>query len=91
MSFTIDEVLEIIQIVKECKDTELHIDTGDIKLSLTKGEVTGGTRNPMEFSGPVCISKAPVAEAQALQGVAKAAPPPVPVPTRQRQAARAAA
>ena len=63
MSYTIDEVLEIIQIVKECKDTELHIDTGDIKLSLTKGEVTGGTGNPLEFTGPVCTSKAPVAEA----------------------------
>ena len=63
MSFTIDEVLEIIQIVKECKDTELHIDTGDIKLSLTKGEVSGGTGSPMEFSGPVCIRKAPESEA----------------------------
>ena len=63
MGFTIDDVMEVIQIVKECKDTELHIDTGDIKLSLFKGEVGDSTKGPLEFSGPVCISKPPEPEA----------------------------
>ena len=40
MGFTIDDVLETLKIVKECKDSELHIDTGDLKLSLFKGEVS---------------------------------------------------
>ena len=63
MSFTIDDVMEVIQIVKECQDTELHIDTGEIKLSLFKGEVGDSTRGPLEFSSPVCISKPPEPEA----------------------------
>ena len=39
MGFNIDDVMEALQIVKELKDTELHIDTGDMKLSIFKGEV----------------------------------------------------
>lgn len=42
MTFNIDDVLEVLQIVKECKDTEIHIDTGEMKLSLSKGKVSGG-------------------------------------------------
>ena len=38
MSFNIDDVLEVLALVKECKDTELHIDTGEMKLSLVKGK-----------------------------------------------------
>jgi len=30
MSFTMDNVMEVLQIVKESKDSELHIDSGDI-------------------------------------------------------------
>ncbi len=56
MGFSVDDVMEIIQIVKECKDSELHIDTGDIKLSLFKGDVGGSARSPMPFSGPVCMA-----------------------------------
>lgn len=39
MSFTIDEIMDVIKIVKECKDVEVHIETGDIKFSVYKGDV----------------------------------------------------
>lgn len=50
MSFSMDDVMEIIKIVKECKDTELHIDTGDIKLSVFKGDVGDSNRSLLNFS-----------------------------------------
>lgn len=62
MSFSIDEVMEVLQIVKACKDTELHIDTGDIKLSLFKGDVGESTRSVVNPPGAVCQTKSPVPE-----------------------------
>ena len=41
MTLNIDDVLEVLQIVRETKDTELHIDTGEMKLSITRGKVSG--------------------------------------------------
>jgi acetyl-CoA carboxylase biotin carboxyl carrier protein len=83
MSFSIDDVMEIIQIVKACKDTELHIDTGDIKLSLYKGDVGGASRGPLDFSGPVCINAVPevkAASAPVSAPLAVEAPAAVEVP-----------
>jgi acetyl-CoA carboxylase biotin carboxyl carrier protein len=77
MGFSIDDVMQVIQIVKECKDTELHIDTGDIKLSLFKGEVADGARSPLIFSGPACICEEPVAPAVSTPAPVQAAPVPV--------------
>ena len=57
MSFNIDDVMEVLALVKECKDTELYIDTGEMKLSLVKGKVSSG-RNIFEPGA------APVAETQ---------------------------
>ncbi|MBT3311768.1 MAG: hypothetical protein HN737_06905 [Desulfobacterales bacterium] len=57
MSFTMDDVFEVLQIVKECKDSELHIDNGDMKLSVFRGDVGAGTRGLQNFSGQVCISE----------------------------------
>jgi len=51
MSFTMDDVMEVLQIVKESKDTELHIDSGDLKLSLFKGDVGDSARGMVNFSG----------------------------------------
>ena len=60
MSFEIDDVMEVLKIVRECKDTELHIETGDLKLSLTKGNVRS---SGVGFFGPgaAAQSAAPVA------------------------------
>ena len=50
MGFSMDEVLEALQIVKACKDTELHIDTGEIKLSIVRGNAGDRTGSPLDFS-----------------------------------------
>jgi acetyl-CoA carboxylase biotin carboxyl carrier protein len=55
MSFTMEDVMQALTIVKECKDAELHIDTGDMKLSLFKGDVGDSTRSVMDFSSTACI------------------------------------
>ena len=73
MSFSMDDVMEIIQIVKECKDTELHIDTGEIKLSLFKGDVGDSGRSVMNLSGPVCLDRQVEPEA------------PVPAPLTEKE------
>jgi len=75
MSFNIDDVIEALKIVKECKDAELHIDTGDLKLSIFKGKAGDNPGRLENFSGPACQS-APLA-AQ----VAPEEPPPLAVPT----------
>lgn len=72
MTFSIDDVMEVLKIVRECKDTELHIDTGDMKLSLVKGKVSGG--------GVGFITPAPAAQNPGAAAPAKAAEPtPAPV------------
>ena len=63
MGFTIDDVMEVIQIVKDCEDAELHIDTGEMKLSLFKGEVPDSTRTTLEFPGTAAVCKQPQPEA----------------------------
>lgn len=78
MSFDIDEVMELLKIIRECKDTELHIETGDLKLSLTKGNVSssGGS-----FFGPGAAAQAPVSIAPvAAAAPAQAAPAPAAAP-----------
>ena len=50
MGFTMDDVMEVLQIVKECKDAELHIDSGDLKLSIFKGNIGDSGRSPLNFS-----------------------------------------
>lgn len=52
MSFEFDDVMEVLKIVKESKDTELHIDTGDLKLSLYKGDVGNHAGSPVIFGRP---------------------------------------
>ncbi|MBI5896463.1 MAG: hypothetical protein HZB24_10850 [Desulfobacterales bacterium] len=74
MGFSMEDVIEIIQIVKECKDTELHIDTGDLSLSLYKGKVGSGARSPLSFSDPGCGFAKPAAVAAPAAPAAKAPP-----------------
>lgn len=87
MTLNIDDVMEVLKIVKECKDTELHIDTGEMKLSIAKGKVTGGGGgffNPADaaqpqaaepaVAAPAAVAAAPVAE-PAEEPQAEAPPP----------------
>jgi acetyl-CoA carboxylase biotin carboxyl carrier protein len=61
MSFTMDDVMQALEILKECKDSELHIDTGDMKLSVWKGNIGDSTRSSLDFSreSSVCQAKQP--------------------------------
>jgi len=94
MTFNIDDVMEVLALVKECKDTELYIDTGEMKLSLTKGKVSGGGRDlfapsapaqaaaaspPPASPAPAAAAPAPQAEAAPPAAAAPAAPEPEPV------------
>jgi acetyl-CoA carboxylase biotin carboxyl carrier protein len=86
MTFNIDDVMEVLKIVRECKDTELHIDTGEMKLSIAKGEVSGGGSSFINPAAavPASVAVAPAAEPQQVQQVeAVAAPTPTPEPAPQ--------
>jgi acetyl-CoA carboxylase biotin carboxyl carrier protein len=85
MTFNIDDVMEILALVKECKDTELYIDTGEMKLALTKGKVSGGGRD--FFGQPAAAQPAP-SEAPAVSA-APAAAAPEPKPQAEPEAAKA--
>jgi len=75
MTLNIDDVLEVLQIVRETKDTELHIDTGEMKLSITRGKVSGSgsgfieqgavAQTQVEAAEPAAVIATPVAEPQA--------------------------
>jgi len=80
MTFSIDDVMEVLALVRERKDTELYIDTGEMKLSLTKGKVSGGGRNL--FAAP--------AAAQPEAAAAPAASVPVAAPEQKLPAAAVA-
>lgn len=87
MSFNFDDVMEVLQIVKECNDAEIHIDTGEMKLSIFKGNVGDSTRSSLDFSDTVCLKKQPEPEAAPAattteidEGPEAAAVPPVEAP-----------
>ena len=74
MGFTMDDVMEVLQIVKECKDAELHIESEDMKLSIFKGNIGDSGRSPLNFSGSAGAGNPSSAQAP------KAAPAPEPIP-----------
>ncbi|HET7204672.1 MAG TPA: biotin/lipoyl-containing protein [Steroidobacteraceae bacterium] len=83
MSFDIDDVMEVLKIIRECKDTELHIDTGDLKLSLVKGNVRSSgagffspgapAQNPPPMIAPVAAAEPVEAPAAPVAHPRKAA------------------
>ena len=74
MTFNIDDVMEVLALVKECKDTELYIDTGDMKLALTKGKVSSGGRD--FFAPPALAQQAPLESSAVNAPAAVAQQPP---------------
>lgn len=82
MTLNIDDVMEVLKIVKECKDTELHIDTGEMKLSIAKGKVTGGGGG---FFNPAAAAQPQAAE-PAVAAPAAVAAAPVAEPAEEPQA-----
>jgi len=68
MTFTMDDIDQVLQVIKDLKDiqdVELHLDVGDVKLSVWKGNITR--------------SSAPCAPAQPAQQLMAVTPPPAPV------------
>ncbi len=82
MTLNIDDVMEVLALVKECKDTELYIDTGEMKLVVTKGKVSGGGR---DIFGPPAAASAAAVEARAPS----VTPAAIPAPKPQAEAAAA--
>ena len=78
MTLNIDDVLEVLQIVRETKDTELHIDTGEMKLSISRGTVSG--------TGSGFIEQGTVAQAPAAQIEAAAPAAVIAAPVAKQQA-----
>ena len=50
MSFTIDDIEQVLRIIQECEDCALHMEIGDLKLSLAKGDIGDGTGSSLDFS-----------------------------------------
>lgn len=50
MSFTIEDIEQVLRIIQECGDCTLHMEIGDLKLSLSKGDVGDGTGSPLDLS-----------------------------------------
>lgn len=50
MSFTIDDILETLKIIRECDDSELHLEIGDVKLSVFKGDIGESARSSIDYS-----------------------------------------
>lgn len=50
MGFNMEDVMEVLSIVKQCDDSELHIDTGDLKLSIFRGNVGNGNGRVVPFA-----------------------------------------
>ena len=77
MAFTmddVDDVLKILQLLKDSKDIELHMDVGDMKLSVWRGNVGDSTREAPDFSSGTtrCLPLQP--EQQAAPAATPTAP-----------------
>lgn len=50
MSFTIEDVEQVLRILQECDDCALHMEIGDLKLFLSRGDIGDVIRSPLDFS-----------------------------------------
>ena len=50
MSFTIDYIEQVLRIIQECDDCELHMEIDGVKLSLLRGDIGDSTRSSLDFS-----------------------------------------
>ncbi len=57
MSFTIDDIEQVLRIIQECDDCALHMEIGDLKLFLSRGDIGDGTGSPLGFSGESTVSQ----------------------------------
>jgi len=57
MSFTIDDIEQVLRIIQECDDCALHMEIGDLKLSLSRGDIGDGTGSPLDLSRESTVSQ----------------------------------
>lgn len=57
MSFTADDIQQVLRIIQECDDCALHLEIGDLKLFLAKGDIGEGATNPLGLSGESTASQ----------------------------------
>ena len=50
MSFTMDDIEQVLRIVQECDDCELHMEIDGVKLSLFRGDIGDSTRSSLDLS-----------------------------------------
>ena len=50
MSFTIEDIEQVLRIVQECDDCELHMEIDGVKLSLFRGDIGDSTRSSLNLS-----------------------------------------
>jgi acetyl-CoA carboxylase biotin carboxyl carrier protein len=50
MSFTMDDIEQVLRIVQECDDCELHMEIDGVKLSLFRGDIGDSTRSSLDIS-----------------------------------------
>ena len=74
MSFTIDDVDEVLNIIKEFDGSELHMEIGDVKLSLFRGEIGDSARSSLDFSRESAVSQPEQLEPAAAAPAAAPAP-----------------
>lgn len=75
MSFTMDDieqVLQILQLVKDIKQGGLHIDNGEMKLSVWKGDMGDSARGPAGFARESTIAPPKPVEQKAAPAAATA-------------------
>jgi biotin carboxyl carrier protein len=49
MSFTIEDIEQVVRIIQECDDCALYMEMGDLKLSLSRGDIGDGTGIPLDL------------------------------------------
>lgn len=57
MSFTIEDIEQVLRIIQECEDCALHMKIGDLELSFTRGDIGDGTGSPMDLSRESTVSQ----------------------------------
>ena len=57
MSFTADDIQQVLRIIQECDNCALHLEIGDLKLYVARGNVGDGAASPMDFTEESTVSQ----------------------------------
>ena len=62
----IDQVTQILQLLKDIKQGEIHIDNGEMKLSVWKGVAGGSAEIPEDFARECIVAPSEPVEQEAV-------------------------